>query len=122
LGISILALVLGSVFLFQGETWWKPAVNPILALVVSFFVGIFFWIVARKSLEAEAALPAHDLGELIGALGEAKTDIFHDGSVQVHGELWTARSNSPISSGSVVRVIKREGLIVDVIEVIESEY
>jgi membrane-bound serine protease (ClpP class) len=114
LGISILALVIGSVFLFQDEVWWKPAVNPVLAIVVSLFAGGFFWIVARKSLEASAAPPSHDLSALLSARGEAKSDIHHEGSAQVSGELWAARSAQPISEGSTIRVIGREGFILEV--------
>jgi membrane-bound serine protease (ClpP class) len=117
LGISIFALVLGSVFLFQGDTWWKPAVHPVLAIVVSLFVGGFFWIVARKSLEAFNAKLSHDLTTLVGSLGEAKSDIHLEGSAQVLGELWAVRSENPISNGSVVRVIGREGFVLDVEEV-----
>ena len=114
LGISILALVIGSVFLYQGEFWWKPAVHPVLAIVVSLLVGGFFWIVARKSLEAFSAVPSHDLSALVGSIGEAKSDIHHEGSAQVLGELWAVRSAQPISNGSAIRVTGREGFILDV--------
>ena len=114
LGISILALVIGSAYLFKGENWWQPAVNLVLALVVSVLVGGFFWIVARKTLEADAAVPAHDLGSLINAVGEAKSDIHHEGTVQVLGELWAARSQERILEGSAVRIIRREGFVVEV--------
>ena len=35
LGAAIVSFVLGSSFLFRGDQWWQPAVNPILALVIS---------------------------------------------------------------------------------------
>ncbi|MBU1662407.1 MAG: hypothetical protein KKD28_13150 [Chloroflexi bacterium] len=114
LGVSILALLVGSTFLFRGEVWWQPAVNPVLASVVSALTGGFFWVVARKSLEAEAAPPSHDLSTLVGALGEAKSDIHQEGSAQVLGELWAVRSESPIPASSVVRVIRRDGFILEV--------
>jgi membrane-bound serine protease (ClpP class) len=114
--ISILALVIGSAFLFRGETWWQPAVNPVLAVVTSTLTAVFFWVAVRKTLEAESVRPTHDLSILIGAIGEAKTDIDidGDGSVQVSGELWTARSQKPISAGSQIRVLNREGFILEV--------
>ncbi len=112
--ISILAAIVGSVFLFRSEVWWLPAVNPLLAIVVSGISGGFLWIVTRKVLEAESARPTHDLGALIGAFGEAKSDINGDGSVQVDGELWSATSRQPIHSGERVRVVSREGFILEV--------
>jgi membrane-bound serine protease (ClpP class) len=112
--ISILAAIIGSTFLFRSEVWWLPAVNPFLAVVVSGLSGGFLWIVARKVLEAESARPTHDLGTLIGAFGEAKTDINGDGSVQVDGELWSAISHQRIERGARVRVVGREGFILEV--------
>jgi membrane-bound serine protease (ClpP class) len=120
LGVSILALVVGSAFFFRGDAWWKPAVNPVLALVVSVLVGGFFWIVARKSIEAGAASPAHDLGPLIGAVGEAKTQVHQEGTVQVRGELWSAVSDQPIQEGAAIRVIGRQGFMLEVEEVEQS--
>ena len=114
LGVSIFALLIGSIFLFRCEMWWQPAVNPVLASVVSVLTGGFFWIVARKSLEAEAVIPSHDLSALVGSVGEAKSDIHHEGSAQVLGELWAVRSELPIPAGSIVRVIGRDGFILDV--------
>lgn len=116
LGISILALVVGSAYLFRGEVWWVPAVNLVLTLVTSALAGGFFWIVARKSLEAGTAPPSHGFLGLVGALGEAKTDIYHEGSAQVLGELWTVRSDRPIPAGATIQVIRREGFILEVVE------
>ncbi len=53
LGVMILALIVGSLFLFRGDTWYQPAVNPLLAVLVSVFSGGFLWLAANKILEAE---------------------------------------------------------------------
>jgi len=114
LGLSILAVVIGSTFMFRGETWSQPAVNPILALVVSILAGGFLWVGTRKALDARLLTPAHSLGSLIGAIGDAKTDIQEEGSVQVGGELWSARSEAPIPAGAKVRVLERDGYVLQV--------
>jgi membrane-bound serine protease (ClpP class) len=116
LGISIAALVIGSVFLFHapGQPWYIPAINPLLALVVSILLGGFLWFATRKVLEAESRPPVHNLEELIGTIGESKTVVNAEGSVQVNGELWSARSNQPIPVGTPVRVVGREGFILTV--------
>ena len=116
LGISIFALIVGSVFLFRGENWWQPVVNPVLASVVSILAGGFFWIVVQKTLEAGDAPLAHDLGPLVGSIGEAKTDIHQEGSAQVRGELWSAYSENPIPQGAIVKVVQREGFALKVEE------
>jgi len=121
LAFAILALMVGSAYLFRRPVWWQPGVSPLLALVVSLFTGSVLWFIASKVLEAERAHPAHDLRTLIGETGTAKTDISQEGSVQVSGELWSARSNKPIPQGSLVRVVGREGFILEVEPVEASE-
>ena len=111
LAASIAALVIGSAFLFRSDDWWLPAVNPFLALAVSLFLGGFFWVATRKILEAESARPTHDLEALIGEEGVAKSEIHDEGSVQVSGELWTAISKEPISEGTLIRVVARDGFV-----------
>jgi membrane-bound serine protease (ClpP class) len=106
---AIVLIVIGSAFLFYSKDWFVPAVNPVLALVVSVLSGGFFWMVGRKAIQAAEVRPTHDLGSLIGKLGEAKTHIHDEGTVQVEGELWSARSETPVQSGDRVRVVAREG-------------
>jgi membrane-bound serine protease (ClpP class) len=110
---SVVAMAVGSVFLFRSETG-GAAVNPVLAAIVSITIPLFLWFVARKSIQAMQMKPTHDLGDLIGKVGEARTDISNEGSVYVGGESWSARSAAPIKNGSPVRVIGREGLILEV--------
>ena len=110
LALSILGLVLGSVFLFATDGW-KPAVNPAVALISSLLFAGFVWVAITKTLQAARARPLHDLSTLVGQSGEAKTHIHAEGSVQVAGELWSARSEKPIPAGSSIRVIDREGFV-----------
>lgn len=112
--IALLAFIIGSSFLFRGDSWWQPAVNPFLALVVSILTGGFLWISIQKVLEADKRPPVHDLEGLVGAVGEAKTNIHEQGSVQVAGELWSAFSQEAISRGVQVRVIARHGFSLEV--------
>jgi len=102
--------VLGSVFMFSTEDGIR--VSPILAVVASTLVAGFLWIAARKSMEAAFARPAHDLEALVGQVGEARTDVYEEGSVQVGKELWSARSESRIKAGSKIRVVRRDGFVV----------
>lgn len=108
LGVSILLLAVGSIFFFTTETG-GPAVNLFVALTASVLVSGFLWIAVGKSIQAAHARPSHDLEALVGLIGEAKTKVFEEGSVQVDGELWTARSEKPIKAGSSIRVVSRDG-------------
>lgn len=113
--LSTLLLVVGSVFMFP-RTADQAGVSPLVAVIASALVAGFLWIAARKSTEAAHARPSHDLEGLVGQIGEAKTRIFDEGSVQVDGELWSARSEKPIPTGSPIRVVQREGFVLIVEE------
>ena len=115
LGSSIVGVVIGSAYLFRGEGL-APAVNIWLVIIVSVLMSAFLWFVITKTLEALESRPSHDLGALVGKVGEAKTDIHDEGSAQISGELWTVRSDKPISAGTRVRVVERNGFILEVEE------
>ena len=108
LGISILLLVSGSVFLFAVDGW-KPAVNPLVALITSGLMTAFLWIAVRKTVQAAGVPLTHDLGLLIGLTGEARSNIHAEGSAYVAGEVWSAKSDVLIPAGSTIRVLRREG-------------
>jgi membrane-bound serine protease (ClpP class) len=110
LALSLLGVIIGSVYLFP-SSGWLPAVNPLVALVVSVLSAGFLWLAVRKGMQAHHARPLQDLSTLIGKTGQAKTRVEEDGSVQVAGELWSARSQKPIPAGSRVRVVSREGFV-----------
>ena len=110
LALSILGLAVGSVYLFPTKGL-QPAVSPLLAILSSVLFAGFLWIAIRKTLQASHARPSHDLSTLVGQLGEAKTRVHSDGSVQVAGELWSARSEKSIPSGSTIKVVAREGFV-----------
>jgi membrane-bound ClpP family serine protease len=107
---AILALIVGSVFLFKLESG-APAINPILASITSVLATVFLWFIGRKTVEAMKTRPTQDLSRLIGMIGETRTDIAMSGTVYVGGEEWSARSEKEIVSGAQVKVIKREGLV-----------
>lgn len=118
LGLSILLLIVGSVFMFPSIDRLF-AVSPAVAVLASALVTGFLWLAVRKSMEAAGARPSHDLNGVLGLSGEARTDVHDEGSVQVGGELWSARSENLIPKGSSIRVVRRDGFVV-VVEKLES--
>jgi membrane-bound serine protease (ClpP class) len=110
LSICIALEVLGSVFLFPAEEG-LISVNPILAIFVSALMAIILWYVLRKFIEVISRRPAHDLDVLLGAIGTATSAVHKEGSVHVHGEDWSAKSDVKIPSGSQVRIVSREGFV-----------
>jgi membrane-bound serine protease (ClpP class) len=113
LALSIIGLTVGSVFFFPAQQGFI-SVNPVLAVVTSGIYAAFLWVSIRKILQIAQTKPIQDISTLIGARGETKTPVQAEGSVQVVGELWSARSEKPIPAGEVVRIIGREGFVLTV--------
>jgi membrane-bound serine protease (ClpP class) len=90
------------------------AVNPVLAVVVSVIVVGLAWVIGTRAIEAINRPVSTNLDRLMGKVGQARTRIFNEGSVYVGGEVWTARSQVEIPTGSKVRVVSREGLVLTV--------
>jgi membrane-bound serine protease (ClpP class) len=112
---AILSAVLGSVFLFKSETN-LTAINPLFATLVSIISIVLMWFIGIKTLEALRLRPSQDLSRLMDVIGEARTDIFNEGTVYAGGEDWTARSDALIPAGSQVKVVGREGLVLKVVK------
>jgi membrane-bound serine protease (ClpP class) len=117
LGLALLSFMVGSIFLFKPETG-IIAVHPVLVVLVSVIIIPLVWLIVKRGLEAIGRKPVHNLEKLIGAIGEARSDILAEGTIHINGEEWSARSNSPIRAGSKIRVVNREGLIL-VVEPVE---
>ena len=108
---TIILMTGGSSFLFTNESGWPAGVNPILAGIISIMNAALVWIGVERSVDAMRQRPFQDLDTLVGQVGEARTAVHRDGSVQVAGELWSARSEKPIEAGSAVRVLQRDGFV-----------
>jgi len=113
--VTFLLLTVGSVFLFTGANGW-PRVNPLLSAIVSLLSGGFIWFSADRAIIAMQRPPVQNLDALIGKIGETRTAVHTEGSVQIDGELWSARSEKPIEARRPVRIVRREGLILTVEE------
>jgi len=111
--LTIAAVVIGSWFFFRTPQG-GPAVNFWLALLTSFIATIILWIVGKNGLEALHIRKDFDLTRLMETFGEARTNIFKEGTVYINGEEWSAWSEMEIPAGSRVRVIGRVGLSLQV--------
>ncbi len=108
--LAITGFSIGSIFFFPSADS-LISVDPFLAVAVTIIYAACLWICVRKIVEIAVVRPTHELAALIGQTGEAKTTVGEDGSVQVAGELWSARSEQPLKAGSLVRVIGRDGFV-----------
>jgi membrane-bound ClpP family serine protease len=117
--VATLAFIVGSVFLFASNVWWQPVVNPFLATIVSILVVGFFWIVVRKGMEALRKHPSHSK-DLTKLTGMTRTAVHHEGAVYIGGEEWSARSKKLIPANTQVKVISKQGFVLEVEEIKEK--
>jgi membrane-bound serine protease (ClpP class) len=111
LGLSMACLIIGTAFLFYSPE--GLAIDLWLVIIVSVVSVGLAWFTIRKALEAMAREPAH-ADNLEGRYGVARSPVHSEGTIYIGSESWSARSDEPIPSGSRVRVLRKEGLILQV--------
>ncbi len=114
LGIGgVISFVMGSILLFDREGG-NIAVSMPLIIAVSFLTAGFFLIVIRSLYAARHRPIVSGAEELIGATGRIVDDFSGNGTIHIHGEQWNAQSDTPLQGGEIARVIRRDGLILQV--------
>ena len=110
---GILSMIAGGLMLVQGpipqlrvRLSTTLAVTFPIAIITVLLVRLVYISYRRKSVTGEEGM--------LGEAGVAKTDILSDGKVLVHGEYWNASSMQRIPAGARVRVVRVEGLKVEV--------
>ena len=110
---GIVAMVFGGLMLVEGpipqlriQLGTVVAVAIPLAFITVFLVRLVYLSHRKKSVTGEEGM--------IGEQGVAKGDIHNDGKVLVHGEYWNAYSRQPIPADAKIRVVKVQGLKLEV--------
>lgn len=109
---GVTSLILGSLFLFQRGSAYRLSLTVILPAALAFaavFVLIVF-LAARAQLRPKLG----GVDGMIGEIATAVTALEPEGKVFVHGEYWNARSRTPVGPGSRVRVVRVQGLSIEV--------
>ena len=111
---GIIAMIIGSLMLFESSApFMKLSLSIILPAVI--ITTLFFTLTFGLAFKAYKRKPVTGSEGLIGLKGVADTDITHDtGMVSLHGELWSAYSDEPVSKGEKVVVDAVSGLKVKV--------
>lgn len=115
LGIGgVIAFVIGSVLLIDTDI---PGYGiPWTVIVpVALASALFIFFVAGMALKARQRPVVSGREELIGSIGEVLEDFDgKDGWALVHGETWRIRSKQPLGRGQKIRIVRMDGLILDV--------
>ena len=111
--LTVFMLTIGSAYLFTDDLN-QPLARLGPAGMVSVFGGLFIWILVERRRTTDKALLIGDT--LVGMTGEVFVAIepFSLGSVRIEGEIWQARSKEMLPAGTLVRVIRQEGVTLTV--------
>ncbi len=114
-----IAMVLGAALLFhrddlapRGEFWFVAAGAGAVALVLA--------VLSAKAVAVQSLPRQTGYEAFVGLTSRAQTDIHHKGKIFVEGALWEARSAVPIPAGSLVKIIRTEGLCL-IVQAIREE-
>lgn len=125
---GLVMFALGALMLYRPFTPTSPAmpvvaVNPWLVAAITGGTGALIFFAVSKGIQAQRAPAISDVSHrMVGAVGQATTDITPIGTAQIAGELWTAVAdgNQPIHSGERVEVVAVQGITVRVRRVGET--
>ncbi len=106
LTIGGLLLVDGPIPQMRVQLWTALGVSVPLGIITVFLMTI--------ALRARRSKVVTGVQGMIGAVGEARTDIDPEGKVFVQGELWNAHARSRVGLGEQVVVRNVEGLELEV--------
>jgi membrane-bound serine protease (ClpP class) len=110
---GIVLLTIGGLLLVDGPIP-QMRVQLWTALGVSVPLGVITVFLMTIALQARRSKVVTGLQGMIGAVGEARTDIDPEGKVFVQGELWNAHAPSRVGIGEHVVVRRVEGLEMEV--------
>jgi membrane-bound serine protease (ClpP class) len=105
---GVVALLLGSMILFQGGP--GAMLSWTVILTVTGVTALFFLFVVGLGLRAQARPVTTGTQGLVGTRGTAETRLAPSGVVRIGGELWNARSGAVVEVGGEVVVTGVDGL------------
>lgn len=109
--ISMVAFTVGSLFLFsEFRPTWLALAAGVVGMAATVFTGM------PTMVRTRFGTPTIEREFLLGEPGEAVIELDPDGTVTVSGARWRARATSgaPVPTGTGVRVIGIDGLILEV--------
>ncbi len=103
---GLAAQAIASFFLFA-----DASVSPVLIAIGVLLGWAYHRTILRSILKQQRQLSSTQKDEfLVGARGRVMAPIEERGTVQVRGELWTARSRARLESGTEIVVTQQDGL------------
>jgi membrane-bound serine protease (ClpP class) len=110
LGVGgVIAFVIGSIMLFDTSVPGFQVAMPVIA-AIAFVAGVILFGIVWMFGRARRRPVVTGVDQLLGSTAEAIDGFTDSGMVRLGGELWKARSSSPLRAGQRARVVRVEGL------------
>lgn len=107
---GIISFVVGSMILFDNPLPGFSIPWPTI-IGVGIFVLLFVFVLIRLALLAHKGKVVTGAEGMIGEKGTVLRSEGQRAQVQVHGEIWSAKSDTALSKGDLVTVEKVEGMV-----------
>ena len=110
---GVIAFAIGSVLLMDTELPAFQIAIPVIAAFTAVTGGLCIFVLAM-ALKSRRSAVVSGSAMLIGQQAVVLDDLQTSGKVRLHGEIWNARSHSPLKAGDTVTVLNVHGLILEV--------
>ncbi|NPA52948.1 MAG: nodulation protein NfeD [Aquificae bacterium] len=118
---GVISMLIGSITLINPDSPYGDISLQVIVPVVAVSTA-FFLTVAYLGLKAQTRKKLTGKEGMIGKIAVAQTDIDQNGGkVFIEGEIWNAYSKEPIKKGEKVKIVKVEGLTLEVEKVVENK-
>ena len=106
---GLVCMFIGSLMLIESpEAFMGVSLNVILPVVIG--IGLIVFFLMSVVVRSQRRRTATGIDGIVGHAGVADSRIDPEGTVFIHGEIWSAESKDPIGKGEKVRVVGYEGL------------
>jgi membrane-bound serine protease (ClpP class) len=109
-------MLLGSIMLAENLPEYMRISKGVIIPAVMVSAGFFLFAVTM-AIRARRQKPTTGVEGLIGEVGISESVIFPEGTVSIHGELWTALCDERIEKGERIKVVGVDNLKLKVIKV-----
>lgn len=88
---------------------WPWGIAAAIASLVLFVLEVAYWQRRMRGRKVQTGVE-----NLVGSVGEVTEPLTPLGQIRVLGELWQARATAELPRGAAVRVVKVEGLMLEI--------
>jgi membrane-bound serine protease (ClpP class) len=117
-GVPRVWTAVGGLCLVVGSLWLYRGVHPSLLALAAGILGTPLFMVAGMPAMIRARFSTPTIGRqsLVGEMGVALSAVEPEGTVEIRGGPWRARTNraTPIAGGERIRVVAIDGLLLEV--------